>query len=139
MMNLYQVIYARIKVSVRRTMNSLIRPIYKNGTRRALSSLSLEEESGNQRAIFRQCVFCQPAQSNTNRELSYSHYYDVTLVLNLLSKDIQFPMTLSRIKKFENLNIFINVYGFEKQKEMTILPLRLTGMKRDKHINLLYV
>ena len=48
-------------------------------------------------------------------------------------------MTLNQIKKFENLNIFINVYGFEKQKEMTILPLRLTGMKRDKHINLLYV
>jgi len=76
------------------------------------------------------------SSSNTNRELSYPHY----TVLNL--KDIrqkhQFPMTLNQIKKFENLNnISINVY--EKQKEMTILPLRLTDMKRDKHVNLLYV
>jgi len=76
------------------------------------------------------------SSSNTNWELSYPHY----TVLNL--KDIrqkhQFPMTLSQIKKFENLNnISINVY--EKQKEMTILPLRLTDMKRDKHVNLLYV
>ena len=46
-------------------------------------------------------------------------------------------MTLSQIKKFENLNISIN--GFEKQKEMTIFPLWFTDMKRDKHVNLLCV
>ena len=47
-------------------------------------------------------------------------------------------MTLSQIKKFENLNnISINIY--EKQKEMTIFPLRFTDMKSDKHVNLLYV
>jgi len=74
-----------------------------------------------------------PIQSNTNRKLSYPHY---TTVLNL--KDIKFPMTLNQIKKFENLNIFINTYSFEKQKEMTILPLRLIDMKKDKHVNLLY-
>ena len=49
-------------------------------------------------------------------------------------------MTLTKIKKFKNhIDISINVYGFEKQKEMTILYLRLTDMKTDKHVNLLYV
>ena len=81
-------------------------------------------------------VALHSAQSNTNRELSYPHY---TTVLNL--KDIQFPITLSQIKKiWKFLNdISINVYGSEKQKEMTILSLRLTDIKRDKHVNLLYV
>jgi len=49
-------------------------------------------------------------KSNTERELSYSHY---TTVLNL--KNIEFSMTLNQIKKFENLNdISINVYYIEK-------------------------
>ncbi|KYM77398.1 hypothetical protein ALC53_12189 [Atta colombica] len=37
---------------------------------------------------------------------------------------------------------FLNIsstFSFEKQKEMTILPLWLTNLKRDKHVNLLYV
>ncbi|KYM83968.1 hypothetical protein ALC53_05636 [Atta colombica] len=69
------------------------------------------------------------AQSNINRESSYPHYMTV---LNF--KDIQFPMTLShgfQIKKFENFEDSINVYGIEKQKEMTIFLLRL--------VNLLYM
>ena len=44
-------------------------------------------------------------------------------------------MTLNPIKKFENLN----VYCIENQKKITILPLRLTDMKRNKHVNLLYM
>jgi len=49
-------------------------------------------------------------------------------------------MTLTQIKKFENLNdISINVYRIEKKKEFSILPLRLADTKRDKHVNLLYV
>jgi len=48
-------------------------------------------------------------------------------------------MMLNQIKNFENLNIISNnVYSFEKQKEMTILPLQLTDMKKDKQVNLLY-
>jgi len=47
-------------------------------------------------------------------------------------------MTLSQIKRFENLNeISINVYIIEKQKE--ILSFLLTDRKRGKHVNLLYV
>jgi len=49
-------------------------------------------------------------------------------------------MTLNQIKKFENLkDISINVYCIEKQKELSILPIRLTEKKMDKHVNLLYV
>jgi len=49
-------------------------------------------------------------------------------------------MTLNQIKKFENLNdISINVYCIEKQKELLILPIRLTDTKREKHVNLLYM
>jgi len=51
-------------------------------------------------------------ENHTERELSYPHY---TTVLNL--KDIEFPMTLNQIKKFENLNdISINVYCIKKKK-----------------------
>jgi len=49
-------------------------------------------------------------------------------------------MTLTQIKKFENQkNISINVYCIEKQKELSILSIRLTEKKMDKHVNLLYV
>jgi len=49
-------------------------------------------------------------------------------------------MMLNQIKKFENLNdISINVYCIEKQKELSILPIRLTKKKMDKHVNLPYV
>jgi len=47
-----------------------------------------------------------PAEKYTERESSYPHY---TAVLNLA--DIEFPMTLKGISKFEWLNmVLINVY-----------------------------
>jgi len=65
---------------------------------------------------------------------SYPHY---TTVLTLISDDIEFPMTLKNIGKFERLNnVSINVYGIEEQK---ILSLRLADNTREKHVNLLYV
>ena len=76
-----------------------------------------------------------PAERNVGQESSYPHY---TTVLNL--KDIEFPMTLQQIKKFENANDFaINVYTVERQNKLTILPIRLADRKRDKHVNLLYM
>jgi len=76
-----------------------------------------------------------PAERNAERKSSYPNY---TTVLNL--KDIEFPMTLNQIKKFENRNnISINVYCIEKKKELSILPIRITDRKLDKHVNLLYV
>jgi len=71
-----------------------------------------------------------PVERNTGRESSYPHY---STVLNL--KDIEFPMTLAQIKKFENFSdISINVYCIEKKKELSILPIRLADTKRDKLI-----
>jgi len=76
-----------------------------------------------------------PVERKSERESSYPHY---STVLNF--KNIEFPMTLNQIKKFENLNdISINVYCIEKEKELSILPIRLTEKKMDKHVNLLYV
>jgi len=52
-----------------------------------------------------------PVEKNSEQESSYPHY---ATVLNL--KDIEFPMTLTQIKKFENLNdIFINVLHREEK------------------------
>jgi len=49
-------------------------------------------------------------------------------------------MTVNQIIKFENLKyISINMYCIEKQKELSILPIRLTEKKMDKHVNLLYM
>jgi len=56
-----------------------------------------------------------PAEKKPERESSYPHY---STVLNL--KDIEFPMTLKNIGKFEQLNnVSINIYGIEEQKVLT--------------------
>ncbi|XP_070170415.1 uncharacterized protein [Polyergus mexicanus] len=73
-----------------------------------------------------------PAERNAEQESSYPHY---TTVLNL--QDIEFPMTLNQIKKFELHNISINVYCIEK--ENSIVPIRLSMQKKDRHVNLLYM
>ncbi|XP_070153677.1 uncharacterized protein [Polyergus mexicanus] len=73
-----------------------------------------------------------PAEDHVYRESSYPHY---TTVLNL--QDIEFPMTLSQIKKFELHNISINVYCIEK--ENNIVPIRLSEQKKDRHVNWLYM
>ena len=77
-----------------------------------------------------------PAERHADRESSYPHY---TTVLNL--QDIKFPVTLKDITKFERLNnVSINVYSVEEQKKaLNVLPIRLTGDKREKHVNLLYM
>ncbi|XP_072746064.1 uncharacterized protein [Anoplolepis gracilipes] len=73
-----------------------------------------------------------PAERRVERELSYPRYTDV---LNL--RDIEFPVTLNQIKKFEiNNNISINVYTIENEN---IVPIRISEQKRDKHANLLYI
>jgi len=61
-----------------------------------------------------------PAEKHVERKSSYPRY---TTVFNL--KDIDFPITLKQIKKFEQLNnISINVYCVEKEKKkLVILPM----------------
>jgi len=62
-----------------------------------------------------------------DRTKSYPHY---TTVLNF--NDIENPMTLKNIGKFERLNnVSINIYGIEEQKILTD--------KKEKYVNLLYV
>ena len=52
-----------------------------------------------------------PAEKNMDRESSYPHY---TIVLNLAN--IEFPVTLKDISKFERVNaVSINVYGIENK------------------------
>jgi len=60
-------------------------------------------------------------------------------VLNF--QDIEFSVILKDVTKFERLNnVLINVYSIEEQKKaLKVLPIRLTGDKRDKHVNLLYM
>ncbi|XP_071640852.1 uncharacterized protein [Temnothorax longispinosus] len=76
-----------------------------------------------------------PTERHSERESSYPHY---STVLNV--RDIEFPMTLSQIKKFERLNnISVNVYTIEGKKTSNVLPIRLTDHTNDNHVNLLYM
>ncbi|KAG5323720.1 GVQW3 protein, partial [Pseudoatta argentina] len=69
-----------------------------------------------------------PTEKYTDRKSLYLHY---TTVLNLTN--IEFPVTLKNISKFERLNaVSINVYGIE-------LRLTLSNEKKEKHINVLYM
>ncbi|XP_071570633.1 uncharacterized protein [Temnothorax nylanderi] len=75
-----------------------------------------------------------PAKDHIYRESSYPHYAKI-----LKLQDIEFPMTLKQIKQFEQRNdISVNVYTIEGEKTPTVLPIRLTDRKREKHVNLLY-
>jgi len=72
------------------------------------------------------------ATKHSERTNEYPHY---STVLNLCG--IEFPMTLPQISKFERQNaISVNVFTPEGN---SIVPLRLTSDKREKHVNLLYV
>ncbi|XP_070171567.1 uncharacterized protein [Polyergus mexicanus] len=80
-----------------------------------------------------------PVEKNTERSSRYPHY---STVLNL--EGVEFPMSLNRITRFERINsISINVYTVRDKKEGTggcrVVPLRLTGDKKDRHVNLLYL
>ncbi|XP_043264093.1 uncharacterized protein LOC122404229 [Colletes gigas] len=73
-----------------------------------------------------------PAKNHIYRASTYPHY---TTVLNI--QDIEFPMTLNQIKKFEHVNnISINVYTIENKK---VLPIRVADKKMERHVNLLYL
>ncbi|XP_076632686.1 uncharacterized protein LOC143347426 [Colletes latitarsis] len=57
------------------------------------------------------------------------------------ARDIEFPISMEHIGKFERLNdISVNVYSFEEKmkKGPTVFPLHLTSQNRDRHVNLLY-
>ena len=71
-----------------------------------------------------------PAEKYMEQESSYPHY---TTILNLTN--IEFPMILKDISKFERLNaVSVNVYDIENKQ---VFSLRLTDNKKEKHVNLL--
>jgi len=73
-----------------------------------------------------------PAKKYLERVSQYPHY---STVLNFCG--IEFPMTLPQISKFERQNaISVNVFTAE---DRSIVPLRLTNDKQEKHVNLLYI
>ncbi|XP_063391753.1 uncharacterized protein LOC134677251 [Cydia fagiglandana] len=78
-----------------------------------------------------------PIHKNSDRTSSYPHYTDILNVTGI--KD---PVCLSDIKKFEKLNkISVNVYGIDDDRNdrgLTIVPLRISKMSFDNHVNLLY-
>ncbi|KAL6446831.1 hypothetical protein ACFW04_001336 [Cataglyphis niger] len=77
-----------------------------------------------------------PVEKHAERSSRYPHY---TAVLNL--KNVELPMNLNGIARFERLNdISINVYTIcdkknKKDKKRDIVPLRLTNSKRERHVN----
>ncbi|XP_070162998.1 uncharacterized protein [Polyergus mexicanus] len=84
-----------------------------------------------------------PVEKHTERSSRYPHY---STVLNL--EGVEFPMSLNRITRFERINnISINVYtvrvkkGYKKEGKggCRVVPLRLTGDKKDRYVNLLYL
>ncbi|XP_011687463.1 PREDICTED: uncharacterized protein LOC105449778 [Wasmannia auropunctata] len=77
-----------------------------------------------------------PVERHADRESSYPHYETV-----LEFAGIEFPMTLKDITKFERANdVSINVYCIEKERdELSVLPIRLTGRKMERHVNLLHM
>ncbi|XP_076632868.1 uncharacterized protein LOC143347526, partial [Colletes latitarsis] len=66
-----------------------------------------------------------PAESHVYRASSYPHY---TTMLNI--KDIEFPMALNQIKKFEHLH---------QRLYHCVLPIRVADKKMERHVNLLYL
>ncbi|KYM95309.1 DNA polymerase [Cyphomyrmex costatus] len=75
-----------------------------------------------------------PASNHVSRTSQYPHYLEV-----LRFEDITFPVTLKQITKFEHLNdISVNVKKSTVADTM-IVPLRVTKIKRNIHVNLLYV
>lgn len=91
----------------------------------------------NDNACFAWCVVAalHPAKDHPNRMTSYPHYQDI---LNL--KGIQFPVTFTKISKFERINnVSVNVYGIEKK--VIVGPIHFSQNKciNRPHINLLYI
>ncbi|XP_054712885.1 uncharacterized protein LOC129222404 [Uloborus diversus] len=72
-----------------------------------------------------------PVDKDPQRVLKYREFKN-----ELNFKGIEFPVALTDITKFEKLNnISVNVYGYEQ----SIVTLRITDNKREKHANLFYI
>lgn len=77
-----------------------------------------------------------PCDKNSDRCSSYPHYSKVFNV-----DGMKFPPSFQDIKIFEknNLDISINVFGFDKKYKYITGPLYMTDNKRINHFNLLFI
>lgn len=71
-----------------------------------------------------------------------THYRQYENELNFT--DLEFPMCIKDISKFESLNnISVNVFGIEQNfktcNSLIVGPIHHTKLRRPKHINLLYI
>lgn len=62
------------------------------------------------------------------------HYLEWKSELNM--EGIEYPVAISKVDKFEKQNnISVNVYGYEEE----LFPLRITKIKCETHVDLLYI
>lgn len=77
----------------------------------------------------------RPVEHNVDHVSSYPPFRSV---LNF--KDIEFPMNVSDIHKFERQNcISVNVFGLNYKKDKVMGPLHHTKQRQPIHINLLFI
>ena len=82
-----------------------------------------------------------PASKDAQRISKYQEYKD-----ELNFTEINFPVTIHQISKFEKLNpdISVTVIGIEEktgkpgEKKSGLFPLRVPDEKKEKHVTLLY-
>src|SRR5580765_1593749 len=108
-------------------------------TRKIMLKRAVVNVKSNDNACFAWAVIAAlyPAERDAERESPYPHY---TTVLNL--QGIEFPVTVNQIKKFEhanNISINVNTLIPRNHGNVGIVPIRLSELKKDKHVNLLYV
>jgi len=73
-------------------------------------------------------------RSVSSRKKHGSRIFLSTMVLNF--QNIEFPITLKDVTKFEYLNdVSIDVYAIEEQKTLNVFPIWFT--EKEKHTNLL--
>ena len=77
-----------------------------------------------------------PVETNPGRLTNYQLYAS-----ELNFQEIAFPVLPKDVSKFKNQNdISVNVHILQKKKERFIVaPTHITGLKRDRHVNLLLI
>ncbi|KAB0800410.1 hypothetical protein PPYR_06150 [Photinus pyralis] len=79
-----------------------------------------------------------PVSQHSDRVSSYPYYAEI---LNF--QDINFPMTLSQLPKFEkqNAHLSLNVYGLIRKSVSNYItvPFYLSSNKKEQHVNLLMI
>ncbi|XP_030762218.1 uncharacterized protein LOC115887036 [Sitophilus oryzae] len=104
-----------------------------------LSGKGIVNIKNNDSRCFAWCILAHlfPVQNDCENVNSYPQ--NIHDFLNF--KNIEFPVALTSISKFEkqNPNISINVFGIDNKSKCIIGPYYHTKIVKEKHINLLYL